>query len=241
MSETPITVRACHSVAEFEQMVDLQVRVWQYSERDLVPAIMFVVAAKTGGQVMGAFDGEFMVGFALAYAGIMDGQPYLHSHMAAVLPDYRDRGVGRELKLAQRADALTRGIQRIEWTFDPLQLKNAYFNICRLGVTVRRYLPNLYGQTSSPLHAGLPTDRLLAEWHLDSERVTNVLAGKKPHVGTELQRVHVANPNGATKSELAGVQARMRERFQMLFAEGYAVTWLERESDGASYVTERQA
>jgi predicted GNAT superfamily acetyltransferase len=232
-------IRACHSVAEFEQMVDLQVRVWQYSERDAVPAIMFVVAAKTGGQVMGAFDGETMVGFALAYPGIEDGMPYLHSHMAAVLPEYRDRGVGRELKLAQRADALARGIGKIEWTFDPLQAKNAYFNICRLGVVIRRYLPNLYGQTSSPLHGSLPTDRLLAEWHLDSQRVANVLAGRKPNFGTNVQRVRVVVPDGAAPSQLAEVQAEMRKRFEMLFSGGYAVTWLERESGGSSYILER--
>src|SRR5580704_13291214 len=137
MSRTAFTIRSCNSVAEYEQMVDLQVRVWGYSERDAVPAIMFVVAAKTGGQVLGAFVEEHMVGFALAYPGIDEGRPYLHSHMAAVLPDYRDLGIGRELKLAQRVDALSRGIRRIEWTFDPLQAKNAYFNICRIGAIAR--------------------------------------------------------------------------------------------------------
>lgn len=238
MTEMPITVRACRSVAEFEQMVDLQMRVWGYSERDAAPAIMFVVADKTGGQVIGAFAGNTMVGFALAYAGIGNDEPYLHSHMAAVLPEYRDRGVGRELKLAQRAEALSRGIRRIEWTFDPLQAKNAYFNICRLGVSIRQYLPNLYGTTSSPLHAGLPTDRLLAEWDLHSERVATVLAGNKPEIGSEAQRVKVDFPEGAKEAQLEAVQSLMRERFQDLFAQGYVVTWLERAAGGASYILE---
>ena len=91
--------------------------------------------------------------------------------MVGVLAEYRDRGVGRLLKLAQREDALARQINRIEWTFDPLQLKNASFNIARLGAIVRHYIPNLYGRTSSPLHAGLPTDRLVAEWWVRSSRV----------------------------------------------------------------------
>jgi predicted GNAT superfamily acetyltransferase len=221
-------------------MVDLQQRVWGYSERDAVPAIMFVVAAKTGGQVLGAFVGGQVVGFALAYPGIHDGGPYLHSHMAAVLPEYRDMGIGRELKLAQRKDALSRGIHCIEWTFDPLQPKNAYFNICRLGVTVRNYLPNLYGSTSSPLHAGLPTDRLLAEWRLDSNRVADVLAGKAPRVGKNTARVRVAlPPESAPTRLLAEVQTAVRESFQRLFAEDYAVAWLEREGNGVSYILQR--
>ncbi|MFZ1133728.1 MAG: GNAT family N-acetyltransferase, partial [Candidatus Korobacteraceae bacterium] len=147
-------------------MVDLEFQVWGFRERDVVPSQMYVVAAKTGGQVVGAFVGDMMVGFVLAYAGIRDSNPYLHSHMAAVLPEYRDLGVGRRLKLAQRDDALARGIPLIEWTFDPLQTRNAYFNICRLGAVAQRYLLDVYGATSSPLHAGLPTDRLVAEWHL---------------------------------------------------------------------------
>ena len=241
MTEHTFKVRACTAVEEFERMVKLQMLVWGYSERDAVPTIMFVVAAKTGGQVIGAFDGDQMVGFALAYPGIRDGKAYMHSHMAAVLPAYRDRGIGRELKLAQRADALARGIACIEWTFDPLQAKNAYFNICRLGVIVRHYLLNLYGSTSSPLHAGLPTDRLLAEWRLESGHVTNVLAGRPPKIGKDAERINVALPSaGAPPGILAGVQMGIRERFQTLFAQGYVVTWLEREVDGsASYVLER--
>lgn len=222
-------------------MVDLQLRVWGYSDRDAAPAIMLVVADKTGGQVIGAFAGDTMVGFAVAYPAIEAGHSYLHSHMTAVLPEYRDCGVGRELKLAQRADALARGITRIEWTFDPLQSKNAYFNLCRLGTTIRRYLPNLYGQTSSPLHGGLPTDRLLAEWDLDSDRVALVLAGNISEVGPEAQRIQVSLPEHASPDEVVKIQRRMRERFQALFAEGYAVTWFERKNDRAfTYVLERE-
>jgi predicted GNAT superfamily acetyltransferase len=238
MSKLPIVVRSCHSVEDYEQMVDLQLRVWGYSERDAAPAIMFVVADKTGGQVMGAFAGERMVGFALAYAGIANGEAYLHSHMAAVLPEYRDRGVGRRLKLSQRADALARGITRIEWTFDPLQPKNAYFNICRLGVTIRQYLPNLYGTTTSPLHAGLPTDRLLAEWHLESKRVEDVLAGKNPSIGPDAGRVRMALPEDASAEQLAAIQKELREQLRSLFSQGHAVTWFQREPGAFCYVLE---
>lgn len=220
---------------EFEQMVELEVAVWGFGERDVVPSQMYVVAAKIGGQVLGAFVEGKMVGFALAYPGIRHGRPYLHSHMAAVLPEYRDLGIGRQLKLAQRDDALRRGISVIEWTFDPLQTRNAYFNICRLGIVVRRYLLDVYGSTSSPLHGGLPTDRLVAEWHLASDRVASVLAGKEPVIGNERERIKIVL-EGSSPEQIAQTQAQVRERFQDLFAKGYAVTWFEREPGGGSYV-----
>jgi predicted GNAT superfamily acetyltransferase len=158
--------------------------------------------------------------------------------MAAVLPGYRDLGIGRQLKLAQRDDALARGILLIEWTFDPLQTRNAYFNICRLGVVVRRYLLNVYGSTSSPLHGGLPTDRLVAEWHLASQRVQSVLAGKNPERGNAIERVEVLLDE-SSPARIADVQKRVRQSFQELFANGYAVTWLERAPGGGIYILER--
>lgn len=216
-------------------MVELEFQVWGFRERDVVPSQMYVVAAKTGGQALGAFAGDRLAGFALAYAGIRDGSPYLHSHMAAVLPEYRNLGVGRRLKLAQRDDALARGIPLIEWTFDPLQTKNAYFNICRLGAVVRRYLLDVYGATSSPLHAGLPTDRLVAEWHLESPRVVDILAGKELAPDTSDPRVRVI-ADEASAERTALIQATARKQFQELFGAGYWVTWFEREPGGGSYV-----
>jgi len=220
-------------------MVDLEFEVWGFGQRDVVPSQMYVVAVKIGGQVLGAFVENRIVGFVLAYPGIREGKAYLHSHMAAVLPRYRDLGIGRSLKLAQRDDALRRGIDLIEWTFDPLQTRNAYFNICRLGVVCRRYLPDVYGSTSSPLHAGLPTDRLVAEWHLGSARVAAVLAGKTPesppHPAARLRvEVDEADLNSAVR-----VQNKVRVQFQELFAKGYAVTGFERDANSGTYVLQR--
>jgi predicted GNAT superfamily acetyltransferase len=220
-------------------MVELEIRVWRFAERDVVPSQMYVVAAKIGGQVLGAFIDDTMAGFALAYPGIRDGEPYLHSHMAAVLPEFRDLGIGRRLKLAQREDALARGIPLIEWTFDPLQTKNAYFNICRLGAVSRLYLADVYGSTSSPLHAGLPTDRLVAEWHLDSPRVVGTLAGRVPARARQTERVRIA-VDDASPEIVAQVQAKTREQFQRLFAAGYTLTGFERERGGGSYVLEKE-
>src|SRR5579864_9517922 len=155
-----ITIRRLHAFHEMQLCVTLQREVWGFSDLDIVPEAVFAVAAKTGGQVLAAFDDAKAVGFALAVPAFREQQSYLHSHMVAVLPEYQNRGIGRRLKLAQRDDALQRGLDLIEWTFDPLETRNAHFNIACLGAIVRRYIPDLYGASSSPLHRGLPTDRL---------------------------------------------------------------------------------
>jgi len=135
-----IEIRQCHSLDEYEEGVRLERVIW--GEDITVPAPIFVVADHTGGQVIGAFDGEKLVGMTLALAGFRSSLRFLHSHMTAVLPEYQNRGVGRRLKLFQRQDALKRGIPLVEWTFDPLELKNAHFNLVRLGAVARRYIPD---------------------------------------------------------------------------------------------------
>ena len=155
--------------------VGLQKEVWNFTDVELVPLRMFVVAEKIGGQVIGAFDQRQIVGFAFSIPGYRAGHPYLHSHMLAVRTTYRNAGLGRLLKLSQRDEALARGIELMEWTFDPLEIKNAYLNIEKLGAIARRYNVNQYGITSSPLQGGLPTDRLVAEWWLKSQRVVTLL------------------------------------------------------------------
>src|ERR1700678_2664669 len=166
------------ALVDFERCVELQIAVWGYSDSDLIPKRAFIVAEAIGGQVIGAFAGEELVGFAMSLPGYRDGTAYLHSHMLAVLPEYRNAGLGRRLKLAQREDALERGIERMEWTFDPLEIKNAHLNIARLGAIARHYLPDFYGPSTSPLQGGLPTDRLYAEWWLRSTRVASMLRGE---------------------------------------------------------------
>src|SRR5947209_20119406 len=105
---------------------------------------MFVVGEKIGGQVIGAFEGRELVGFAFAIPGVRSGRSYLHSHMLAVRKSCQNVGVGRRLKLFQREDALARGFELMEWTFDPLEIKNAYLNIERLGAVAQRYIVNQY-------------------------------------------------------------------------------------------------
>ena len=168
---TSPVIRPLTEVDEFEACVALQSSVWGFADRDLVPRRMFSVAHKIGGQVLGAWSGATLAGFTLAIPGLRDGRVFWHSHMLAVASEFRNLGMGRRLKLYQREEALARGIELIEWTFDPLEIMNGYFNLGLLGAVVRRYLPNFYGLTSSALQAGLPTDRLSAEWWLRSPTV----------------------------------------------------------------------
>jgi predicted GNAT superfamily acetyltransferase len=239
-----ISIRHCHDLADFQQCFELQRAVWGKTELD-VPLPLFVIAAETGGQVLGAFDQEKMVGFTLAIAGYRDGLPFLHSHMTAVLENYRDRGIGRRLKLFQRDDALQRGIRLVEWTFDPLEVKNAYLNFMRLGAIARRYLPNCYGVTTSPLHGGMPTDRLIAEWWLDSSRVGNLLNGSAPFPSSPSEaRAEILIPaemprlRRENSSEALRIQTDVREKFQHWIAKGYAATAIEIRSEGGRYVLE---
>jgi predicted GNAT superfamily acetyltransferase len=221
--------------------VELQRVIWGFDEIELLPVRLFVTALKVGGQALGAYDGDRMIGFCLAIPGIgAAARHYLHSHMLGVLSEYRNAGVGRMLKLAQRDDALARGIDLIEWTFDPLEIKNAYFNIERLGAIVRRFVPNQYGSTTSPLHAGLPTDRCIAEWWLADERVAAALNGHTvahPNVAARISvpaDIHTIKRNDAKRAR--DIQTRVREEFLCHFARDLAVIGFERTSEKAEYL-----
>jgi predicted GNAT superfamily acetyltransferase len=239
MSED-IVVRKCATLAEFQSCVALQRQVWGEEDLEVEPVTLFVVAANIGGQVLGAFAGNELVGYTLAVVGWREGRPFLHSHHTGVHANYRDRGVGRRLKLFQREEALSREIRLIEWTFDPLELRNAHFNLNRLGAICRRYLPNFYGMTSSPLHRGLPTDRLVAEWHLDSARVVAAIKD----IAVELRDVpatiefpsELEQWKQESPARVASVQSRVREEFGKWFARGYAALGLRQAKTGSAYL-----
>jgi predicted GNAT superfamily acetyltransferase len=239
-----ISIRPCHGIEEFEACVRVEREVWKSSDIDVVPIPLFVVASETGGQVLGAFHGTDLVGFTLAIAGWRTRKPFLHSHMTAVLAGHRDRGVGRRLKLFQREDALSRGIGLVEWTFDPLVTKNAYFNFMRLGAIARRYLPNAYGITTSPLHGLLPTDRLVAEWHLRSDRVVRVLAGKQAKAPPSKKAARITIPanleelRSSHPAQARKIQSEVQAEFLKLFGKGYAATAVMPSIGGMDYILE---
>jgi predicted GNAT superfamily acetyltransferase len=224
-------VRALTAHQEFREAVRLQRQIWGFEDVELLPARLFVVATKIGGQVLGAFDGVRMVGFCIAIPGVKrDGAAFLHSHMLGVLAEYRNAGIGRALKLAQREEALARGIDLVEWTFDPLELKNAFFNIERLGAIARRYVHNQYGATSSPLHGGLPTDRCVAEWWLRSPRV-NAASSVRVSVPANIADLRTADPERAR-----AIQAETADALERAFADGLTVIGFERTDDAGIYL-----
>jgi predicted GNAT superfamily acetyltransferase len=238
MSTDSVLLRRCHGIEDFRACVALQKEVWNFTDAELVPLRMFVVADKVGGQIMGAFDGDVLVGFALSVPGTRTGHVYLHSHMLAVRKDHRNSGLGRRLKLMQREDALARGIALIEWTFDPLEIKNAYLNIEKLGAIARRYNINQYGITSSPLQGGLPSDRLIAEWWLKSRRVETLLAtGRNLPMVAESSievpaQIYDWKAAPETRGKAQQVQERNREQFLRAFSRGLAVVGYERDATG---------
>jgi len=238
VSTDSAVLRSGTSLDDFRACVALQKEVWGFSDAELVPLRIFSLAPKIGGQVVGAWNGKTLIGYAMAIPGNRDGRPYLHSHMVAVKEGYRNIGLGRRLKLFQRDDATARGYELMEWTFDPLEIKNAYFNLERLGAIARRYNVNQYGITESPLQGSLPTDRLVAEWWMTSRRVQAMLANGHPAIQVE-ERINVprqiydwkADRNLRTKAE--GIQARNRSLFQTAFARGLTCIGYERAADGS--------
>jgi predicted GNAT superfamily acetyltransferase len=240
MREPAIQIRAPQDTQEMRFGVPLQKQVWGYTEIDTVPEQMFIVAKESGGQVLFAFDQDNPIALALAFAAMHDGTIYLHSHMVGVVPGYQNRGVGRLLKFAQRDDAIARGINLIEWTFDPLQLRNAHFNLVRLGAIVRRYLPNFYGRTSSPLHAGLPTDRLVAEWWIQSTRVADILGGERNVPASSAVRISLPSGIreicGSDVQQAEKIQMRVRKEFEQHFARGCAAVGFALDETHSSYL-----
>jgi predicted GNAT superfamily acetyltransferase len=212
-------IRELTSLSEFETCLEFQREGFGWSEVELMPTRFFVVSRHIGGLVLGAFEGEKLVGFLSAIPGIRDGKPYWHSHMLAVTTSHRDSGIGTQLKSAQREHALRRGIRLIEWTFDPLVSRNAYLNIEKLGVIVRRYYPDFYGDGS---------DRLIAEWWLDKPR---------PAVTVEQRNVTIpADPAIARAARL-----RVRDQFLNNFKEDFFVVGFKRHGDSSDYIFIRGA
>jgi predicted GNAT superfamily acetyltransferase len=232
-----IRIEALTELEQFAACVELQDAVWGYDISAMMTQKVFLLASQIGGQVIGAYDGDVLAGYAMSLPGVRNGHAYLHSHHLAVLPPWRNAGVGRRLKLAQRDDALARGFALMEWTFDPLEIKNAHLNVVRLGAVIRRYRRNFYGASSSPLHGGLPTDRMYAEWWLRSDRVERALRGESQafdvveevEVPAELAAWKMAD---ADRAKALAVQASNAEALESAFAKGLTVLGYRRDEAG---------
>jgi predicted GNAT superfamily acetyltransferase len=171
-------LRDLKTLDEFKQVVELERIVWGVDYDDVVCAPILAVTVKRGGVLIGAFDGGRMVGFVYSLPGIKDRKPIQWSHMLGVVDEYRNAGLGRTLKLEQRLRSMEVGCDLVEWTYDPMQALNAHLNFVKLGVVVEEYGVNLYGESTSHLHRGTPTDRFIAQWWIREPHVVRRIESK---------------------------------------------------------------
>jgi predicted GNAT superfamily acetyltransferase len=161
-----LTFRDLTALDDFAQVVELERKIWGTGYDDVVPVSILSVSVLRGGVLIGAFDGDRMIGFVYSLPGLKHGKPMQWSHMLGVLDEFRNDGLGLRLKMLQRDRTLAMGLDLIEWTFDPMQTLNAHLNFTKLGIVVDEYEINVYGKSMSPLHGGNPTDRFVAQWRI---------------------------------------------------------------------------
>jgi predicted GNAT superfamily acetyltransferase len=249
--QTEIEVRECGTMAEFDACISLQREAFGLPDLEISPRRHLIVSRKAGGWTLGAFNGGLMVGFVHHLVAVRDGGHEIsgYSHMMAVARAYQNRGIGARLKWAQRERAVHEGRRLINWTWDPMQPRNAHFNLNRLGVIVRSYEANFYGtdyntmpqdQRLAEAH-GIDSDRLFAEWHLDSTRVRDYAAGKEPGVrGSPAATIEIPTDwstlmrqdTSAARRE----QLRVRAEFAQAFAAGLVCAAFARDREQPRYL-----
>lgn len=176
---SPVRVRPLGRASDFDEVLDIQRRVWGHGETDLTPTHQFRITTRMGGILLGGYVGRWLAGFVYSFPAVFEGRLVQHSHLLAVLPEFQGYGVGKALKWAQRDTAAELGYDLITWTFDPLQARNANLNLHTLGAFTRTYWRNFYGdQEALLLGPGVRTDRFLAEWPITSGRVAGRRAGE---------------------------------------------------------------
>ncbi|HXU40282.1 MAG TPA: hypothetical protein VN937_28250 [Blastocatellia bacterium] len=252
MSGPEIAIRECTSVEDFQQCIDLERAVWNDADIGIMPIRLYMISKACNAPTFGAFEasGESagkLVGFVHTMIAIMNKQVVYHSHLAAVLEGWRHKDIGYKMKLAQREHAMNAGVPLIIWTFDPLQSRNAHFNINKLGAIIRRYAVNYYGEgLSTVFDMAVPSDRLFAEWWVSSPHVESALAGKRPQAPDvpEMQdKLHsVSIPDDIEKVRAQSLEehqrwrARVREDFQNELDAGLIVRGFEREGGTGRYL-----
>lgn len=242
-----IEIREVTTVEEFRQCIRLQREAFKLPDEEISPVRHLIVTNSCGGFVLGAFAGEQMVGFTHYLIAVRGAEIIGYSHMAAIAPDFQNAGIGARLKWAQRAEALRRGHKFIKWTFEPMLGRNAHFNLNRLGAVIRSYAENYYGTDFNPgagklgESIGIDSDRLFAEWNLDSERVLALEKGEKPQdLGAPAQIIEIPanwkvileiDPQRARDEQL-----RVRREFQTAFSDGLICAKFERGEAVSKYL-----
>lgn len=241
-----IEIRECRSLEELASCVDLQRAVFALPEVELSPVRHFVVTINAGGFVLGACAGGVLIGFVLSIPAFLRGEKAFYSHMTAVRSDFQSHGIGARLKWAQRERALAAGVKYIKWTFEPVKARNAYFNLEKLGAVVCEYQENFYGTDYSTAAGtgkkiGLDSDRLFAEWHLESPKVRALADGEKfnetrePDAIIEIMNDWLGLVDSDSEAALAE-QARIRGEFQAAFARGLIGRAFRRDSERPAYL-----
>jgi predicted GNAT superfamily acetyltransferase len=243
-SELEIEIRECTTPAEFDACVALQREVFGLPELELSPRRHLIVTMHAGGWTLGAFLKETLIGFVLSVPGFRGEERIFYSHMTAVKKEFQSHGIGAKLKWAQRDRALSENVRFIKWTFEAVQARNAYFNLIRLGAIVKQYMPNFYGTdyatTPNVQASGFDSDRLFAEWHLDSERIVRAAQGiyatfgepaKKIVIPPDWRGLLINDPEKA-RAELL----RIRKEFQDAFADGLICEGFQRDEKDPAYL-----
>ena len=243
-----IEIRDCTTIEEFDKCVRLQREAFGLPDLEISPRRHLIVTRRAGGWTLGAFAGDALVGFVHHLIAIRERDEIIgYSHMMAVAKDYQNRGVGAQLKWAQRARALSEGRKFIKWTWDPMQARNAYFNLNRLGVTVRSYGENFYGtdystipgETQQSVH--LDSDRLFAGWELDSKRVALLAEGRAPDPDPAPLATIEIPPDWSALMRRDAItaqreQLRVRAEFAAAFAAGLVCAGFQRDETHPRYL-----
>jgi len=246
MNSNNIKIRECVNFEELDACVDLQREVFALPELEISPVRHLIVTKNAGGFTLGAFAEERLVGFVLSVPGFCGQERIFYSHMTAVKKDFQNLHIGAGLKWAQRARALETGVKFIKWTFQPVQARNAFFNLERLGTVIKTYAPNFYGTdyTTTGEQAekvGLDSDRLFAEWHLESEKVKRLANGEKfKEPGAVVRAVEIPNDWNALLKEnpekAVAEQSRIKKEFETAFAENLICRSFERDGKSPKYL-----
>lgn len=242
-AQPEIEIRECNTPEEFDACIALQREVFALPDLEISPKRHLIVSQQAGGWTLGAFHDEKLIGFVLSVAGFRGEERIFYSHMTAVKKEFQSHGIGARLKWAQRERALAENVRFIKWTFEPVQARNAYFNLMRLGATVRQYRPNFYGtdfNTSGVTVTGIDSDRLFANWELDSENVVSAAAGIRPQLGEPVKRIVIPADwrnllmNDPVKARAE--QLRVRQEFQNAFAEQLVCRGFKRDNEKPAYL-----
>lgn len=240
---TNIEIKECGTLEALSECVQLQREVFALPEVELSPVRHFVVTRNAGGFTLGAYDGDRLAGFVLSVPAFLRGERAFYSHMTGVRSEYQGLGIGARLKWAQRERALSEGVRSIKWTFEPVKARNAHFNLDKLGAHVSEYQANFYGidyATAGP-HIGLASDRLFAEWNLESEKVRALAAGDRfVHDPAPVEKIEIPNDwNGLVAADPQAAlaeQLRLRDEFEAAFAKGLIGRAFQRDEQRPAYL-----